>query len=226
MVRFYELLARLEDALGGMRTLRECSGRLRWPHRGVYFFFEEGEERSDSGRGLRVVRVGTHALTDGARSDLWGRLRQHRGTLSSGAGDHRGSIFRDIVGTAIAAREPAHAVASWNMRRIAREERVHERALEILVTKKIAAMPFLWLAIGDEPGPNSRRGYIERNAIGLLSNYQRPTLDAPTKTWLGHACNRPDVCASGLWNQEHVDRIHEPAFLDTLEALVDAAGDR
>ena len=33
---------------------------MYWPQRGVYFFMEDGEERSDSGSGLRIVRVGTH----------------------------------------------------------------------------------------------------------------------------------------------------------------------
>ena len=32
-------------------------------------------------------------------------------------------------------------------------------------------MPFLWLEVPDPPGPDSLRGYIERNAIVLLSNY-------------------------------------------------------
>jgi hypothetical protein len=32
-----------------------------WLQRGVYFFMEGGEHRTDSGEGLRIVRVGTHA---------------------------------------------------------------------------------------------------------------------------------------------------------------------
>jgi hypothetical protein len=38
------------------------------------------------------------------------------------------------------------------------------------VSEVIGKMSFLWLPIGDEPGPNSQRGYIERNVIALLSN--------------------------------------------------------
>ena len=38
---------------------------MKWPARGVYFFREAGESRSDTGEGLRVVRVGTHALKAG-----------------------------------------------------------------------------------------------------------------------------------------------------------------
>jgi hypothetical protein len=62
LVRFYGILAELGTKLRGARKLSECSGRMAWPHRGVYFFFEEGENRSDTGDGPRVIRVGTHAL--------------------------------------------------------------------------------------------------------------------------------------------------------------------
>jgi hypothetical protein len=99
LVRYYDLLDRLEQKLGGERRLSECSGRMDWPKRGVYFFFEPGEERRDSGHGPRVVRVGTHALTTNSRTTLWNRLSQHRGVEKSGGGNHRGSIFRLIVGS-------------------------------------------------------------------------------------------------------------------------------
>lgn len=62
LIRFYELLDRLAQRVGGPRRLAYCDGRQGWPERGVYFFFETGESRTDSGSGPRVVRVGTHAL--------------------------------------------------------------------------------------------------------------------------------------------------------------------
>ncbi len=76
--QFYELLDHLRKALGGYRRLRDCDGRSGWPKRGVYFFFEDGEVR-ENGRDLRVVRVGTHALTATSRTTLWNRLSAHRG---------------------------------------------------------------------------------------------------------------------------------------------------
>ena len=99
--RFYDLLADLEIRQGDRRRLSACDGRMNWPARGVYFFFEPGETRSDSGAGPRVVRVGTHALTTGSRTTLWDRLSQHRGTAKKGGGNHRGSIFRLLVGAAL-----------------------------------------------------------------------------------------------------------------------------
>jgi hypothetical protein len=41
--RFYALLVRLERAIGGTRTLAACDGRMGWPARGVYFFFERNQ---------------------------------------------------------------------------------------------------------------------------------------------------------------------------------------
>ena len=85
-------------------------------------------------------------------------------------------------------------------------------------------MSFVWLPINDGAGPGSRRGYIERNAIALLSNFGKDQIDPPSSAWLGHYCNRSRVKLSGLWNANHVDEQYEPAFLDKLERLVSLAG--
>jgi hypothetical protein len=116
LVRFYEILGALEHYLGGTRTLGASSATLKWPTRGVYFFFEGREDRSDSGRGARVVRVGTHALTTASRTTLWNRLSQHRGTLRSGRGNHHGSIFRLLAGEALMRRDSKIEPATWGRR--------------------------------------------------------------------------------------------------------------
>jgi hypothetical protein len=87
LVRFYSLLDRLEQRVGGKRTLADLWSFRDWPKRGVYLFFEPSEARRHSGEGPRVVRVGTHALADGSHSTLRQRLGQHRGRLSGG-GNH------------------------------------------------------------------------------------------------------------------------------------------
>lgn len=74
LVTFYSLLDELGKKVGGARTLAGCRGRMQWPLRGVYFFHETGENRSDTGEGPRVARVGTHALKEGGSTTLWGRL--------------------------------------------------------------------------------------------------------------------------------------------------------
>ena len=65
-IRFYDILERIERRVGGAHVLANCNGRMNWPERGVYFFYEYGETRSGSGCGLRVVRVGTHAVSAGS----------------------------------------------------------------------------------------------------------------------------------------------------------------
>lgn len=217
---FYSILADLENKLGGARTLTACSGRLNWPARGVYFLMEHRQDRSDSGSGPRIVRVGTHALKEGSGTKLWTRLSQHRGQVKSGGGNHRGSIFRLIVGAALI-EQGRYDFPTWGDGNTASATiRAGEIPLECEVSKIIGAMPFLWLAVDDEPRDGSLRGTTERNAIALLSNYGKPALDPPSPGWLGHRCNRERVRNSGLWNSNHVDESYDPAFLDRLAQLV------
>lgn len=219
---FYAIMERLSQGIGGARSLAKCTGRLDWPRRGVYFFFEPKEPRTDSGTGPRVVRVGTHALTSRSRTTLWNRLSNHRGVATSGRGNHRGSIFRLLVGTALIRTQPSCAVDTWGQGSSAdRETRDAEGPLEQLVTRVIGEMPLLWLRVDDEPGPESQRAFVERNSIGLLSNLNRTPCDPPSPTWLGHQCDRPKVRQSGLWNQQHVEDSYDPRFLDALSRLVD-----
>ena len=226
--RFYELLDRLEAGLGGKRTLGDSHGGLLWPQRGVYFFFKPGEVRTTSGSGLRVVRVGTHALKGGSTATLWDRLRQHRGTLGGlypGGGNHRSSVFRKHVGTALIARDGWSEPESTHWGRgssTSKAMRQDEHKLEYAVSQHIRYMPFLWLAVEDAPGPDSKRGYIERNAIALLSNYspQGEPIDPPGASWLCHHAASASVRLSGLWNSNHVAGSYSPSFLSILQQYV------
>lgn len=230
--RFYDLLGTLEQKLGGSRTLDQCHGRLPWPKRGVYFFFEPGEERSGSGTGPRIVRVGTHGLTNGSKSSLWKRLSQHRGR-SSGTGSHRSSVFRLLVGTALLADGREGPCLSWDQKSAAtgsrdtgsadrKALRAAERPVELAVSSHIRGLPFIWLEVDDEPSKESLRGLIERNSIALLSNWTGEAIDAPSPAWLGHKCNRERVQRSGLWNNNHVDESYDSSFLPVLEQLINA----
>lgn len=223
LVRFYTLLDRLREQQEGYRTLAACTGRMAWPPRGVYFFFEPGEVRAD-GESLRVVRVGTHAVSRPSKATLWQRLTLHKGNPDGGS--HRGSVFRRHVGGALLARSgfTAEIGRTWGIGNSARSDEVRrtEKPLERAVSAYIGAMPFLVLAADDEPGPASVRGYIERNAIGLLSTAGLMA-DPPSPGWLGRDCPHPVVRASGLWNVNHVGEAYDPGFLDRFEALVDAS---
>ena len=233
VARFYDLLVRLERRCGGRRRLAECHGRMGWPRRGVYFFIEPGEHRGDSGVGDRVVRVGTHALTERSGTSLWQRLSQHRGSARHGGGNHRGSIFRLLAGSAIKARDGTDKPRSWGIesgagkaalrlgtdRETVRQE---ETGLERAVSRYLGAMPFLWLSIDDPPGPDSDRGDVERNVIALLSNFRKEPVDSPSESWVGHHSDRERVCRSGLWNNNHVEDAYDPGFLERFASLIDS----
>jgi len=80
-------------------------------------------------------------------------------------------------------------------------------------------MQLLWLETPDVSGSERLRGVIERNAIGLLSNYAGEPLDAASPNWLGHFSLRIKVRRSGLWNQNHVDESYDRGFLNEFERL-------
>lgn len=218
--RFYEALGRLAALEGQGQPLGACEGRLAWPARGVYFFQEPGERRAETDS-PRIVRVGTHALGANAKSKLWGRLRAHRGSMD-GRGNHRGSIFRLHVGAAMLMRDGNGAdFSTWGAGQSAsRAVRDSEIEHEKKVSEHIGAMRVLWVAVPDEAGPQSMRGYIERNAIALLSNRLNP-IDAPSESWLGRQSSRAEIRDSGLWNLNHVADRYDAEFLDHLDAVVD-----
>jgi hypothetical protein len=210
--RFYALLAELARREGGPRRLRDCVGADEWPRQGVYFFCENGETRAD-GTG-RVVRIGTHALTPASRTTLWARLRQHRGRLAGqnpGGGNHRASIFRGHVGTALIRRGdwPDGLLQAWSARTRDPAWAGLENEVELRVSDHIRAMPFLWLAVAGQPARDSGRGYIEKNSIALLS-CRAGGLDQPSARWLGHHASSEKVRQSALWNSNHVDDRYDP----------------
>lgn len=203
--------------------LSAVDGRFQWPQRGCYFFFERGECRRESGSSLRVTRIGTHAVSSGSKTTLWNRLSQHRGIKKTGGGNHRGSVFRKIVGKSMTVRDDLF-VPSWGIGNSAkREVRLNEEELEIQVSEYVGSMPFLWLEISDQPSATSIRSYIERNCIALLSNFRESRInmiDTASDGWLGSYCPAEKVRQSGLWNSNYVDSCYDPEFIGVLKKLV------
>jgi len=117
-------------------------------------------------------------------------------------------------------------IATWGCGSSAgKAVRLAEAEQERAVSAYLGDMTFLWIEVPDEPGTNSMRAYVERNAIGLLSNALRP-VDPPSREWLGHHSPNDAIRRSGLWNLDHVEFRHEPAFLDVLERLVTQTRER
>jgi hypothetical protein len=198
---------------------------MDWPERGVYFVFSR-DERRDKDDQHRLTRIGTHAVSTGSGTSLWSRLRTHRGANSGtygGGGNHRGSVFRKRVGESLLERHDLHdEYPYWGEGSSAnRDRRLAEQDLEERVSDYIRDLPFLWTDVDDEPGPDSDRAYIERNAIALVSNFQKESLDSRCDDWLGRNSPREEIQDSGLWNINHVAEDYDPEFLGRVAEAVE-----
>jgi hypothetical protein len=216
--KFYRIMRRLWVAQRGGRQIAECSGKLSWPERGVYFITPE----LPAGHGgmPRIIRVGTHAVSLGSRTSLWNRISTHRGA-GHGGGSHRSSIFRSHIGRALMNREAGRQwPGTWAKGQSAPKFiRDAELELEQVVSHTIGDMRILWINVPDASGPGSDRAYLERNAIGLLS---RAGLLSPAQiySWLGDLSDDWRIAVSGLWNLDHLFKKPHPDFLSVLDAYV------
>lgn len=179
------------------------------PQNGVYFFFEDGEYRSDQAT-PRVVRVGTHGVRPPRNPNrkprtLRHRISEHFGNMAGG-GSHRASIFRSLIGRAL-----PEAPLSWGIPKRAAAahaagvEETHLRAFETthenLVSEAVRRMSVVCIPADGM----AARKEMERGAISLLSNAVE-NFDQASEQWLGRACQgRAAVITSGLWNQDMVD---------------------
>jgi hypothetical protein len=130
-------------------------------------------------------------------------------------------VFRKHIGFALLDADCELVCTTWGKGKSALHDvRTSEQPFEIRVSKVIGVMPFLFLAIEDDPGPDSTRRFVERNSIALLSNYGRLPGDPPSAGWLGRHSRSNRVRESGLWNSNHVNEHHAPEFLTRLACLV------
>ena len=123
---------------------------MAWPRRGVYFIFEQGETRSDTGDGPKVVRVGTHARPNG---------RVRRKAVDAPENRRRQSPGLESLGSSSAPRlstGKSSIFRKWNNRHATDGMRNGELALERQVSQ---VMRFVWLAIKDETGPDSHHTF-------------------------------------------------------------------
>tara|TARA_Y100001970_G_scaffold286520_1_gene408890 strand:+ start:411 stop:1145 length:735 start_codon:yes stop_codon:yes gene_type:complete len=232
--KLYTGLIALKEKIGGFQFLKNPNLPKKCPSAGVYFFFDSSELRDD-GKTPRIVRVGTHAISGTSSSSLWSRLAQHRGSITSGGGNHRGSIFRKLVGISKIKMENLESVTTWGVKPsigiVARDFELtpsevsrRELPLELKVSDYIRNLPFLCLEINDPEEGRKQRAIIEKSTIALLSNFQKPSIDSASKTWLGNYCDygkNRKVIHSGLWNNDFVDQEYDPAFLGLFKILID-----
>lgn len=215
--QLYELLALLPS----YRLPALFRRQMYLPRRGLYFFLDPTEKRFLSAS-TRIVRVGTHAVSQGSASTLRSRLRAHYG-VDAGGGNHRASIFRSHVGAAIISKRGINMLYPfWQERSVNRDILESERPLEEEVSEYLRDLDVKIIAIDDTPGPRSDRAYLERTTIALLASVGR-LIDPPTDSWLGQNSPNHVIKRAGLWNVDHVGRaIHGPSAIDLLGYFVEA----
>jgi hypothetical protein len=200
---------------------RDCDGRRSWPVRGVYLFIDPQERRMLDSDVNRIVRVGTHAVSDGSLASLWQRLKTHKGDLKNN-GNHRSSIFRLHVGTALMERESLEC-PTWAE---AAPTNAHLMALEAILERKVSdyigSLLVAVLPILDHPSKRSDRAYVEQNLIAILAGKHGP-IEPASENWLGYSCRHPAVRRSALWNVDYTVNNFDRKFLQNLEVFVQSA---
>ena len=200
---FYELMARLNERVGGPHLIKDFASVVPPTAKGVYFIFESGEVRSGQSNQPRVVRVGTHGLTARSRSTIWTRLFEH--LMANGR-----SVFRYDINRALRQR------GGYDDGRIG-----HNHSARI--TRYIGRMPFLWVDVDGDEGHRKRKK-IEGNAIALLSNSnkrQGEAPDKPSKDWLGIHSGKDKIIQSGLWNVQHTKNCYSSSLFEVLSDCID-----
>ena len=119
----------------------------------------------------RARMTDSSSSSSAASSSLWNRLSQHRGSARTGGGNHRGSIFRLLVGAALL-ETVEDACATWGQGSSApREVREGEAVVERQVSATLGQFGVLHVAVNDPPGPSSQRGIIA--ADRLIEQFHR-----------------------------------------------------
>ena len=91
--------------------------------------------------------------------------------------------------------------------------------IEQAVSRHIRSMPLVCLSVPTRHDGTSDRGFIESNAIALLSGAVVASADPPSPHWLGRFSPKPAVRQSGLWNVRHVDDPgYDPTLLTVMES--------
>ena len=217
--RLYNRLVYLSKETGGIHLLKDCSGKMYWPKKGVYFIMDFSECSIVSGSIPKIIRVGTHAVSKNSKSILWGRLKTHKG-INNGGGNHRSSVFRLHIGNALIKKNNLEC-NTWGLDQNATETvRKNERPIEQLVSDYIGKLGVIVLDVDDESSPRSDRAYLEKNSIALLSaiNY---SFEFTSNNWLGKYSIKKEIIESSLWNINYVEGGYDDNFFCKLDLYID-----
>ena len=214
--RLYDLID--SARIRGKTFLLGKLSKQELPARGVYVFLDSREPNFD-GTSPRIVRIGTHAISEGSKSTLRTRLRNHLGS-ANGSGSHRGSIFRLHVGRAMLDKENAlDQLQSWGSGQDAPAQiRAEEQEHEARVSDYLRRLEVFIVEIEDKPSKHSLRASVERQLIALCSEALQP-IDTPTDNWLGLQSPMELIVSSGLWNIRDVGREYDPSGTGSVQEI-------
>lgn len=216
----YEIFNLFKKQNGRVFKLKELVNSEYVPKKGLYFFFNEDEQRLLYPSQNRIVRIGTHAVSNGAKSTLYQRLKQHKG-MNNLDGNHRSSIFRLHVGNALIQKNNLDCNTWGQDVKINEEQKKKEGIIEKMVSEYIGEMPILLININDDSSKYSDRSYIEQNTIALLSDNHLP-IDYQYENWLGNYSIHEAVRSSSLWNVDYTkNKKYDENFLEILKIHID-----
>ncbi|MGD9994716.1 MAG: DUF6884 domain-containing protein [Salinivirgaceae bacterium] len=216
----YEIFNSFKKQKGKILKLKELVKSEFVPTKGLYVFFNEDEQRILTPTQNRIVRVGTHAVSEGAKSKLYQRLKQHKG-MNSLDGNHRSSIFRLHVGNALIQKNNLECNTWGQNIKINEKQKKQESIIEKMVSEYIGEMPVLLININDNSSKFSDRSYIEQNMIALLSDNFLP-IDVQYENWLGNYSIHEAVRSSSLWNVDYTkNKNYDKNFLEILQIHID-----
>ena len=211
----------IRSLFGRIPTVRDLPKmRNGWRTKGVYFLFDATEKRAGKSNSYRIVRVGSHS---GELSSIESRI------VGEHATDWGRSVLRRLMGAALIRRgDLDHTIevaerdrwakvwyskdGQWAVQHNPAKLHPTLHPLHPIVTRIISDMGVLWVEVADRV----ERLELEKQCIMLLSNSLRShsPIDPPTKEWLGNYSLSEKVRTSGLWNQQHVKKLHAKGFLD------------
>jgi uncharacterized protein DUF6884 len=218
IVRSYEMFAELADHIG-LLPLREVLAK-ELPKQGVYFFFDDEENTTFSSSIPRLVRIGTHGVSEGSVATLRNRLRTHLGTRAGG-GNHRASVFRLHVGRALIERDRLQEhYPNWAKGQSApRDITELEAPLEAEVSNYIGNLRVLFIPVLDSSGTGSMRATIERQFISMFTE-NLCAIEQSSPSWLGRFSDKQSIRNSGLWNVRDVGGEYDLKFIPLLDGLL------
>jgi hypothetical protein len=88
------------------------------------------------------------------------------------------------------------------------------------VSEYIRSLPFLWIDVPGEPGPDCERAMLEKNLIGLLAHSRKTVPGLIRNNWLGRKAAEPRITRTGLWNLDHTGGLFDRNVTSDFEEYV------